>query len=342
MATTEKTIEIPEAILKASNMKYDNTASGLAATNAQAALDEIKEATDAAQSTANTGKANAATAQNAAEIAQSTADTAKTNAATAQAAAEAAQSTANAAQTAAANAKTSANAYTDEKIAALINGAPSTLDTLKEIADAMAESQDVVEALEQSIGTKAAQTDLEAHTGNTSNPHGVTKAQVGLGNVPNVATNDQTPTFTTASANANLTSGEKLSVAFGKIAKAISSLISHLSNTTAHITAAERTSWNGKQAALGYTPLKKAHFVTEMKYGSQSSVASNNAATLNVNVAKSGYTPIGIMGFSTGSISVTVTGIDISGTTAALSMINWSGGSATVQPAVRVLYVQNV
>ena len=48
MATTEKTIGIPEAILKASNMKYDNTASGLAATNAQAALDEIKAATDKA------------------------------------------------------------------------------------------------------------------------------------------------------------------------------------------------------------------------------------------------------------------------------------------------------
>ena len=45
--------------------------------------------------------------------------------------------------------------YTDEKIAELINGAPSTLDTLKEIADAMANSEDVVEALNEAIGTKA-------------------------------------------------------------------------------------------------------------------------------------------------------------------------------------------
>lgn len=45
--------------------------------------------------------------------------------------------------------------YTDSKIAELINGAPSTLDTLKEIADAMAENEDVVEALEESIGSKA-------------------------------------------------------------------------------------------------------------------------------------------------------------------------------------------
>ena len=74
----------------------------------------------------------------------------------------------------------------------------------------------------------------------------ITKANVGLSNVPNVATNDQTPTYTVATANANLTSGEKLSVAMGKIARAISSLISHLADNTKHITAAERTAWNSK------------------------------------------------------------------------------------------------
>lgn len=45
-------------------------------------------------------------------------------------------------------------AYTDARIADLINGAPSTLDTLGEIADAMAENQTVVEALDAAIGTK--------------------------------------------------------------------------------------------------------------------------------------------------------------------------------------------
>ncbi|MBQ7067056.1 MAG: hypothetical protein IJN92_09595 [Lachnospiraceae bacterium] len=62
------------------------------------------------------------------------------------------------------------------------------------------------------------------------NPHEVTAEQVGLGNVPNVATNNQTPTYTIATSNAALKSGEKLSVAFGKIAKAVNSLISHLAN----------------------------------------------------------------------------------------------------------------
>jgi len=78
----------------------------------------------------------------------------------------------------------------------------------------------------------AYRSELEAHENRKDNPHGVTKSQVGLENVPNVATNDQTPTYTASSANANLASGEKMSTAFGKIAKAISSLISHLANTS--------------------------------------------------------------------------------------------------------------
>lgn len=72
---------------------------------------------------------------------------------------------------------------------------------------------------------------FDAHTADTANPHEVTKAQVGLGNVPNVATNDQTPTYTDTTALATLTSGEKISVAFAKIKLAITRLISHLSAT---------------------------------------------------------------------------------------------------------------
>ena len=71
---------------------------------------------------------------------------------------------------------------------------------------------------------------LISHVANKSNPHDVTKNQIGLGNVPNVATNDQTPTYTEASNLSSLVSGEKMSVAFGKIAKAVSTLISHVAN----------------------------------------------------------------------------------------------------------------
>lgn len=56
------------------------------------------------------------------------------------------------------------------------------------------------------------------------------------------------PVYVQSEALSPLTSGEKLSVAFGKIAKAISELISHLSDGVKHITAAERSNWNGKTA----------------------------------------------------------------------------------------------
>ena len=83
------------------------------------------------------------------------------------------------------NTLSSANAYTDTKIADLISSSSTTLETLNRITDAMEENADIVDALESSIGAKANASDLIAHTGNTSNPHGVTKAQVGLGNVEN-------------------------------------------------------------------------------------------------------------------------------------------------------------
>lgn len=88
------------------------------------------------------------------------------------------------------------------------------------------------EDVEKSVteAKKQADQNLKSHIDNKSNPHGVTKEQVGLGNVPNVATNDQTPTFTDASALGPMVSGETLSAAFGKISKAITDLISHIEN----------------------------------------------------------------------------------------------------------------
>ena len=74
------------------------------------------------------------------------------------------------------------------------------------------------------------QTALNKHTGNKSNPHSVTKSQVGLGNVPNVVTNDQTPTYSDTTTLVTLSSGEKISIAFAKIKLAITTLINHLAN----------------------------------------------------------------------------------------------------------------
>lgn len=58
-----------------------------------------------------------------------------------------------------------ATGYVDLAIANLINGAPSTLDTLGEIANAMSDNADVVAALNAAIGTKANQAEMESLLG---------------------------------------------------------------------------------------------------------------------------------------------------------------------------------
>lgn len=55
--------------------------------------------------------------------------------------------------------------YTDQKIADLINGAPSTLDTLGEIAQTMQDNYDVVEALDAAIGSKVSRIEVESYLG---------------------------------------------------------------------------------------------------------------------------------------------------------------------------------
>lgn len=71
--------------------------------------------------------------------------------------------------------------------------------------------------------------DFHAHLSDYSNPHKVTKEQVGLGNIENKTINNQIPTFTESSNLVELSSGDTLSATIGKIAKAIKDFISHIS-----------------------------------------------------------------------------------------------------------------
>lgn len=83
--------------------------------------------------------------------------------------------------------------------------------------------QEIESVIESNIVEK-----MIKHLIDFANPHKVNKEQVGLGNVPNVSTNDQTPTYEEAEELTNIASGEKISVAFGKIKKAIGTLINHI------------------------------------------------------------------------------------------------------------------
>ena len=94
---------------------------------------------------------------------------------------------------------------------------------------AVGDATSVTAILSESV-LYAAKTDFDAHVADKTNSHKVTKEQVGLGNVPNVSTNNQTPTYTLPQVETELVSGETMGTAFGKIAKAVKSFIAHLSN----------------------------------------------------------------------------------------------------------------
>ena len=93
-----------------------------------------------------------------------------------------------------------AKGYTDDAIAALVHGAPETLDTLDELAAALKDNKDIVDVLNQSIGAKADKTILTDHINNTNNPHNITAEQLNLamvatsGNYENLINKPSIPT----------------------------------------------------------------------------------------------------------------------------------------------------
>jgi len=66
------------------------------------------------------------------------------------------------ADTAEADAVTTANAYTDTEIAAIVDGAPGTLDTLNELAAALGDDANLSTTLSTQIGTKLATADFNS------------------------------------------------------------------------------------------------------------------------------------------------------------------------------------
>ena len=107
--------------------------------------------------------------------------------------------------------------------------------------------------------------DYEKHK-SASNPHNITAATVGLDKVPNVATNDQTPTYTEKSNYdevETIKSGEKLGVVLSKIKRAIDGFITHFSEMTCHVGTDDRNNWNSK------APKEHSSMTTEHGLGSE-------------------------------------------------------------------------
>ena len=77
--------------------------------------------------------------------------------------------------------------YVDDEVAALVNSAPETLDTLGELATALQENEDVVSILNEAITTK--------YSADNPPPYPVTSVQ---GQTGEVTFNSETWTFTLA------------------------------------------------------------------------------------------------------------------------------------------------
>ena len=111
-----------------------------------------------------------------------------------------------------------ATAYADKKVADLIGGAPESLDTLKEVADAIKENESVMDALDAAVGKKANQSELDTHVDNnvihiTAPEHDkLNNALVNTGDA-----SDTTVSFTQESTRIKPSAGEKLSGIVGKI-----------------------------------------------------------------------------------------------------------------------------
>lgn len=77
----------------------------------------------------------------------------------------------------------------------------------------------------------ASKEEFDAHVADRNNPHGMTKAQLGLENVENVAVDDMTPTITAQSVWDSIVNGMNLSTIVSKVAAAVAALHAHITST---------------------------------------------------------------------------------------------------------------
>lgn len=68
--------------------------------------------------------------------------------------------------------------YTDEKIALVMDNSSDAVDSVMELADAMKDNADAIDALNGIAASKASKTEFEAHVA-ADNPHNITPAKIG-------------------------------------------------------------------------------------------------------------------------------------------------------------------
>ena len=137
--------------------------------------------------------------------------------------------------------------YTPEEEASVIPSATDyAFETTQNVFVYVGKTEDVTAIVSESVAT-ISRAEFQQHTGDNRNPHKVSAEQIGLGNVPNVTTDNQTPTIEylglpytgkhTDFTGLNLdemdpANGEQLRTILGKMASVIKEALRHMANTS--------------------------------------------------------------------------------------------------------------
>ena len=161
--------------------------------------------------------------------------------------------------------------YVPESEAAVIPAKTDyVLETTENVMVYVGAAENITAIIAESLDT-VSRTEFQQHTGNTSNPHAVTKSQVGLGNVPDVTTDNQTPTVIAASQPTPLAQGDTLRAIVSKIAAAINALLNHFGahNNPHGVTAAQ----------TGAAPTVHTHSTDDITSGTLSELRGGTGVT---------------------------------------------------------------
>lgn len=141
-------------------------------------------------------------------------------------------------------------AFVAAAIAALVDSAPETLNTLEELAEALGNDPNFATTVTNLISKKAAQTDLTKHTGNTT-IH-ITAEERTAWNEHKADTTRHITAEEREAWNANTedTTAHVEDTTVHITAEERTAWNEHKADTISHITAAERTAWNEKQKKI--------------------------------------------------------------------------------------------
>lgn len=137
--------------------------------------------------------------------------------------------------------------YSPEEEATVIPAATDyAFETTQNVFVYVGKTEDVTAIVSESVAN-VSRAEFQQHTGDNRNPHKVSAEQIGLGNVPNVTTDNQTPTieylglpytgkytdFTGLNLDAiDPANGEQLKTILGKMASVIKESLRHMANTS--------------------------------------------------------------------------------------------------------------